>query len=51
LVQIRNCSGISSFGSSGNYKLFNASVPMVDVRGNSKNVTMLGMVRATLSGE
>ena len=32
------------FGSSGNYRLYNASVPMIDVR-DSAGVVITGMVR------
>lgn len=44
LVWVENCSSVTLFGGSGNYRLYNTSVPMVDVRG-STNVTVMGMVR------
>ena len=44
LVRIENSQGVSSFGASGNYRLFNVTVPMIDVRG-SVNISLLGMVR------
>lgn len=47
LVRIQGSStDVSVFGASGNYHLFNASVPMVDIVGpGSSNVSIMGMVR------
>ena len=35
LVRISNCSDVSAFGASGNYRLYNSSIPMIDVRGTA----------------
>lgn len=47
LVRIQGSStGVSVFGASGNYHLFNKSVPIVDIVGpGSSNVSIMGMVR------
>ena len=50
LCVIVNSSDVSSFGSSGNYKLFNASWPMVRVV-KSSNITLMGMVRKSAFNE
>ena len=39
------------FGASGNYHLFNASVPIVDVVAGNSNVSFMGMVRMASSHE
>jgi hypothetical protein len=44
VVKIEQSDGVSVFGASGNYRLFNTSVPMVDIV-QSKNVSIAGMVR------
>lgn len=38
LVKVQGSSDVSVFGASGNYHLFNASVPIVDIIAGSSNV-------------
>ena len=51
LVKIEGSSDVSVFGASGNYHLFNQSVPTVDIRQGSSNVSVAGMVRMMASRE
>ena len=44
VVKIERSDDISIFGASGNYLLFNTSIPMIDIR-NTTNITITGMVR------
>ena len=50
LVKVRGSSSVSVFGSSGNYHLFNASVPIIDVA-ESSNVSLMGMTRSASDHE
>ena len=51
LVRIEGSCDVSVFGASGNYHLFNASVPIVDVAAGSTNVTAMGMTRSASDKE
>jgi hypothetical protein len=44
VVKIDRSEDVSIFGASGNYRMFNVTVPMVDIV-QSTNVTIAGMVR------
>ena len=44
LARLASSDDISSFGASGNYRLYNASVPMIEVVGCT-NISLMGMVR------
>lgn len=43
LVKIEGSSDVSVFGSSGNYHLFNVSVPIVYIAGGNSKLSMMGM--------
>ena len=45
LVKIQGSSDVSVFGGSGNYHMYNASVPIVDIVAGSYNVSAMGMTR------
>ena len=44
VVKIEQSDDISIFGASGNYRLFNTSIPMIDIS-NTTNITIAGMTR------
>ncbi len=44
LVRIEHSQNVTLFGGSGNYKMLNTSLPMIDVR-QSSGISVLGMVR------
>jgi hypothetical protein len=44
LVRVAYSHNVTSFGASGNYRLYSAAVPMIAIH-SSANITVLGMVR------
>ena len=51
LVKIQGSSDVSVFGGSGNYHMYNASVPIVDIVAESYNVSAMGMTRMQTRAE
>ena len=50
LVRVQGSANVSLFGGSGNYRLYNLSVPMIDIEGSS-DISVLGMVRKAAFNE